>query len=346
MKRADLFYDLPPELIAQHPLQNRSHARLLVIDRATKKIQHSRFDELQKFLPAKSFLVVNDSKVIPARLLGTKERSGGKVEIFLLKKLSDEYTYEALLRPLSKIKNGDVVRFENSRLTAMVTDTEKRLVLKDSRPTALVKFNFKNITPHINRVGHMPLPPYIKRADEKSDRKYYQTVYAKQAGSVAAPTAGLHFTDAHLKALKKHGHEVLRTTLHVNYATFKEIEEDDVLKHKMHFESYEVAPATCKRIQGLRKSGKKAVAVGTTSCRVIESVAKTGKTKGETDLFIYPGYKLQTTDALITNFHLPYSSLLLLVYAFGGTDLIKKAYQEAIKEKYRFFSYGDCMLIV
>lgn len=336
MKRSELYYDLPQELIAQHPLKNRSHARLLVIDRSSGKIQHSRFDQLEKFLPVKSFFVVNDSKVIPARLLGTKKRSGGKVEIFLLKKLSDEYTYEALLRPLSKIKNGDVVRFENSRLTATVTDTERRWV----------RFNFKNITSHINRVGHMPLPPYIKRADEKSDQEYYQTVYAKQAGSVAAPTAGLHFTTAHLNALKKRGHDTLHTTLHVNYATFKEIEEDDVLKHKMHFESYEAAGATWKKIQSLRKVGKKAVAVGTTSCRVIESVAKTGKMKGETDLFIYPGYKLQTTDALITNFHLPYSSLLLLVYAFGGTELIKKAYREAIKEKYRFFSYGDAMLIL
>jgi len=348
MKRDDLFYELPPELIAQHPLANRGHARLLVIDRLSQTLTHSRFDQLAKFLPAKSFLVVNDSKVIPARLLGTKERSGGKVEIFLLKKLSDDYTYEALLRPLNKIKIGDVVRFENSRLTVTVTDTKKRLVLSagDSRPTALVKFNFKNITTHINRVGHMPLPPYIKRSDEKSDRKYYQTVYAKQAGSVAAPTAGLHFTAAHLNALKKRGHETLRTTLHVNYATFKEIEEDDVLKHKMHFESYEVAAAAWRKMQSYRKAGKKAVAVGTTSCRVIESVATSGKMKGETNLFIYPGYKIQTTDALITNFHLPYSSLLLLVYAFGGTDLLKKAYQEAIKEKYRFFSYGDAMVII
>lgn len=336
MKRAELFYELPSGLIAQYPLQNRSHARLLVVNRASGQIDHSRFDQLQKFLPAKSFLVVNDSKVIPARLLGTKERSGGKVEIFLLKKLPDEYTYEALLRPLSKIKNGDIVRFENSRLTATVTDTVKRLV----------RFNFKNIAPHINRVGHMPLPPYIKRADDSADREYYQTVYAKTAGSVAAPTAGLHFTGAHLAALKKHGHETLRTTLHVNYATFKEIEEDDVLKHKMHFESYDVAVTTWRKIQDFRKAGKKAVAVGTTSCRVIESIAKTGKVKGETDLFIYPGYTLQVTDALITNFHLPYSSLLLLVYAFGGTQLIKKAYQEAIKEKYRFFSYGDAMLIL
>lgn len=336
MKRADLFYNLPPQLIAQYPLTDRSQARLLVIDRLSGQIRHSRFSDLADFLPSKSFFVINDSKVIPARLLGVKKRSGGKVEIFLLKKDTDEYTYQVLLRPLSKLKNGDIIEFENSRLIATILDTQARRV----------KFNFKNIAPYLATVGHMPLPPYIKRPDEKSDQNDYQTVYARQAGSVAAPTAGLHFTKEHLAALKRQGHDVLRTTLHVNYATFKEIEEDDVYKHTMHFESYEIANKALQKIIALRKSGRKSVAVGTTSCRVLESVAKTGLLKGETDLFIYPGYQFQMTDALITNFHLPYSSLLLLVYAFGGTDLIRRAYSEAIKEKYRFFSYGDCMLIL
>ncbi len=336
MKRDDLYYKLPPERIAQYPLKNRSDARLLVIDRLTGKICHEHFSSLEKFLPMQSFFVVNDSKVIPARLLGKKKRSGGKVEIFLLKKHTDEYTYQALLRPLSKLKNGDIIEFENSPLTATIFDTAERLV----------RFNFKNIAPYLKHIGHMPLPPYIKRPDEKSDQTDYQTVYAKHTGSVAAPTAGLHFTSKHLAALKKSGHQVLRTTLHVNYATFKEIEEDDVFKHKMHFESYEMSSAVLHKAGVLKKAGKKCVAVGTTSCRVIESVAKTGVCKGQTDLFIYPGYHFQMTDALITNFHLPYSSLLLLVYAFGGTDLIKRAYQEAIKEKYRFFSYGDAMLIL
>ncbi len=336
MKRAELFYNLPDDLIAQYPLQKRGHARLMVINRSAQNILHARFDQLADFLPAKSFLVVNDSKVIPARLLGIKQRSGGKMEIFLLNKLVDGYTYEVLMRPLSKIKNGDIVLFEKSRLKAVVIDAQKRLV----------RFNFKNIDPHIAKIGHMPLPPYIKRPDGPEDREFYQTVYAKRAGSVAAPTAGLHFTAEHLKGLKKDGHEILRTTLHVNYATFKEIEEDDILRHKMHFESYEIAPGTWRRMQILRKAGEKTVAVGTTSCRVLESIAKNGQIKGETDLFIYPGYKLQITDALITNFHLPYSSLLLLVYAFGGKDLMKKAYQEAIQKKYRFFSYGDAMLIL
>ncbi len=336
MKRLDLFYDLPSELIAQNPLKDRSAARLLTIDRSSGQIGHCYFSDLKHLLPEKSFFIVNDSKVIPARLLGTKRRTGGKVEIFLLKKSSDEYCYEVLLRPLSKIKDGDIVEFDNSPLVATVIDTQRRLV----------KFNFKNISEHLDRIGHMPLPPYIKRPAQKTDQEYYQTVYAKHAGSVAAPTAGLHFTQEQVKALKKQGHDFLRTTLHVNYATFKDIEEENVFEHKMHFESYSVAPTALRKMQSFRQEARAAVAVGTTSCRVIESVAKTGQVKGETDLFIYPGYQFQMTDALITNFHLPYSSLLLLVYAFGGTALIKKAYQQAIEKRYRFFSYGDAMLIL
>lgn len=336
MKRSDLFYTLPSELIAQNPLKNRNAARLLTIDRSSGQIKHCHFSDLNHILPAKSFCIINDSKVIPARLLGTKRRSGGSVEIFMLKKSSDHDTYEVLLRPLSKIKDGDMIEFENSSLVATVTDTARRLV----------KFNFKNIAQHLARIGHMPLPPYIKRPAQKMDQEYYQTVYAKHAGSVAAPTAGLHFTQEQVNALKKQGHDFLRTTLHVNYATFKDIEEDNVFDHKMHFESYDVSPAALRKIRSFRQAGRRAVAVGTTSCRVIESVAKTGQLRGETDLFIYPGYQFQMTDALITNFHLPYSSLLLLVYAFGGMGLIKEAYQQAIRKKYRFFSYGDAMLIL
>ncbi len=336
MKRTDLYFELPANLIAQHPLLDRSQARLMVINRSTDKILHSRFDLLQNFLPPKSSLVVNDSKVIPARLLGTKQRSAGKVEIFLLKKQTDGYTYQALLRPLSKLKVGDIINFKNSKLTATIVDKDQRLV----------KFNFKNISPLLHHIGHMPLPPYIKRPDEAKDRQYYQTVYAQHDGSVAAPTAGLHFSQEHLQVLHQRGHETLRTTLHVNYATFKEIEEENVLNHKMHFESYQILKTTLNKIIAKRRVNKKIVAVGTTSCRVLETVAQAGVLKGETDLFIYPGYNFQMTDALITNFHLPYSSLLLLVYAFGSMELIKRAYQEAIKEKYRFFSYGDAMLII
>lgn len=336
MDLQDFVYDLPKSLIAQHPLPKRDHARLMVIDRTSGIISHSRFDELESFLPPKSFFILNDSKVIPARLFGTKERSGGMVEIFLLKKLIDGYTYEALLRPSKKIRSGDRINFEKSPLYATIVDVDARLV----------KFNYKNIMPHIQRIGHIPLPPYIRRDDEKSDHEFYQTVYAKNAGSVAAPTAGLHFTKLHLNELHKNGHETFRTTLHVNYATFKAVEEEDVTKHQMHYESYEILAAILRKIKENRAENKKAIAVGTTSCRVIESVAKTGILKGETNLFIYPGYKFQMTDALLTNFHLPYSSLLMLVFAFGGMDLLKRAYQEAIEKKYRFFSYGDCMLIL
>lgn len=336
MDRRELFYDLPGDLIAQRPLTDRGQARLLIIDRETQTWRHSRFECLGDFLPPGSFLIVNDSKVIPARLLGHKERSGGKVEIFLLKKLPDGFCYEVLLRPLGKIKNGDIICFDKSPLKATVIDRDKRTV----------RFNFRNIAPQLQKIGHTPLPPYIKRADEKQDREDYQTVYARQAGSVAAPTAGMHFTRKQMEALKKSGHMILRTTLHVNYATFREIEEQNTLDHKMHFESYEVKPSTWRNIQGFRQDGKKAVVVGTTSCRVLETVAQNSGLKGETDLFIYPGFDFRMTDVLITNFHLPYSSLLLLVYAFGGTDLIKRAYQEAIREKYRFFSYGDAMLIL
>ncbi|MCB9771202.1 MAG: tRNA preQ1(34) S-adenosylmethionine ribosyltransferase-isomerase QueA [Candidatus Omnitrophica bacterium] len=336
MDLQDFVYDLPKSLIAQHPLPRRDHARLMVIDRAAGTIRHSRFDELEAFLPQKSFFILNDSKVIPARLFGRKERSDGMVEIFLLKKLIDGYTYEALLRPAKKIRSGDRINFEKSSLYATIVDVDARLV----------KFNYKNIMPHIQRIGHIPLPPYIRRDDEKSDHEFYQTVYAKNAGSVAAPTAGLHFTKPHLRALEKNGHKILRTTLHVNYATFKAVEEEDVTKHHMHYESYEISAATLRKIKANRAENKKAIAVGTTSCRVIESVAKTGILKGETNLFIYPGYQFRMTDALLTNFHLPYSSLLMLVFAFGGMDLLKRAYNQAIEKKYRFFSYGDCMLLL
>lgn len=336
MNLKDFYYDLPDDLVAQHPLKDRDAARLMVIDRKAETIRHAHFRDIANFLPPKSLLVVNDSKVVPARLLGRKERSGGKVEIFLLKKLADGYTYEALLRPLKKIKTGDKIVFENSPLKAFIVDAQARSV----------KFNFKNITPHLNKIGHMPLPPYIKRSDSAADKKDYQTVYAKKSGSVAAPTAGLHFTRQRLAALEKAGHEILKTTLHVGYGTFQPVEVNDIREHRMHAEEYEVSAAVLKKVKKAKEKGRKVVAVGTTSCRVLESVAGTGKAKGETDIFIYPGVKFNVIDALITNFHLPHSTLLMLVYAFGGTELMKRAYRQAVERKYRFFSYGDAMLIL
>ncbi|MEW5895983.1 MAG: tRNA preQ1(34) S-adenosylmethionine ribosyltransferase-isomerase QueA [Candidatus Omnitrophota bacterium] len=335
MKLSDFDYPLPEDLIAQQPLSERDQANLMVVDRQTKTINHDVFVNINRYLPEKSLLVVNNSKVIPARLLGSKIRSGGKVEIFLLDKLSDGYSYRVMMRPCRKIKDGDEVVFEGSDVIATVVSKEERIV----------RFNKKHVMRYLQKIGHIPLPPYIKRDDTEADREYYQTVYARYSGSVAAPTAGLHFTKRLLNDLKKAGHEIEQVMLHVNYATFKPVEEENILDHQMHAEEYSISPGTWKNLVEARKNGSGVVAVGTTSCRVIETVALNGKMRGETDLFLYPGRDFKMVDALVTNFHLPRSSLLMLVYAFGGIELMKKAYQTAIRKKYRFYSYGDAMLI-
>ena len=336
MKLQDFNYDLPEHLIAQHPLHRRDQARLMVVDRKKKRIVHDRFANVRKYLPERSCMVLNDSKVVPARLLGKRERSGGKVEVFLLKRLSDGYSYQTLLCPLRRLKNEDRLIFNGGTLVAQVKDREKRIV----------RFNKKNISGDLEKIGHMPLPPYIKRPDRAADRKYYQTVYAQKSGSVAAPTAGLHFTNRLLKGIEKEGHTVLKVTLHINYATFKPVEEKDITKHKMHVEDYSVTKKALGAIQKAKADGRKVVAVGTTSCRVLESVATGRGLKGSTDIFMYPGYHFRMADCLLTNFHLPFSTLLMLVYAFGTKDLMARAYKEAVKKKYRFFSYGDAMLII
>ena len=335
MHLKNFHYELPEKLIAQEPLTDRAKARLMVIDRRTKKIHHALFRDIGDFLPAKSLLVVNNSRVIPARLFGTKERSGGRVEIFLLRKLDDGCSFESLLRPMRKIKNGDKILIEGSHTWAEVIDRESRIV---RFPLGALK--------ELNRVGHIPLPPYIKRPDRPLDRRYYQTVYARHAGSVAAPTAGLHFTRALLADLKKSGHAFVPVTLHINYATFKPVEAEDITTHKMHEEEYAISRRAWGLSQKARADGRAVVAVGTTSCRVLEAVAASGNLKGKTSLFIYPGYRFNMVDVLLTNFHLPYSSLLMLVYAFGSPELIRRAYAEAIKRQYRFFSYGDAMVII
>ena len=336
MKLEDFNYKLPEHLIAQHPLHRRDQARLMVIDRKKKNITHDYFSNIRKYLPEESCVVLNDSKVIPARLFGKREHSGGKIEVFLLKRLSDGYSYETLMRPLRRLKDGDRIVFNKGELVARVTDREKRIV----------RFNKKNISGQLERIGHIPLPPYIKRPDRASDRKYYQTVYAQKGGSVASPTAGLHFTNRLLNTIEKDGHAIEKVTLHINYATFKPVEERDITKHKMHVEDYSLTKKTLSAIQGAKAKGRKIVAVGTTSCRVLESVAMSNCLKGNTDIFIYPGFQFRMVDILITNFHLPLSTLLMLVYAFGTKDLMVKAYREAVKKKYRFFSYGDAMVIV
>jgi len=323
------FYQLPDELIAQEALPDRDRARLLIIDRKQGTIRHDSFNHLNNYLPANSQLIVNNSKVIPARLLGHRA-TGGAVEVFLLNSLEDQFSFEALLRPLKKIREGEVIDF-GSGISAVLENKEKRIV----------RFNKKNIIRHLQKVGHIPLPPYIKRLDNARDQEDYQTVYAKLPGSVASPTAGLHFTKGLIKELKVQGHRFSELTLHINYGTFKPVECDDIRLHPMHTEFYSLNKNVIPAKEGIYK-----VAVGTTSCRVLESVARTKVYAGSTDIFIYPGYQFQMVDALITNFHLPYSTLLMLVCAFGGYDLIMKAYKEAIKERYRFYSYGDAMLIV
>ena len=326
-KLQSYFYHLPSDLVAQTPVPHRDRARLLIIDRAQSTIRHDTFKHLNNYLPANSHLVVNNSKVIPARLWGHRS-TGGAVEVFLLNTLEDGYSFEVLLRPLKKIREGEAIDF-GLGISAILTDKEKRIV----------RFNKKNITRYLPKVGHMPLPPYIKRPDTPRDREDYQTVYAKQPGSVASPTAGLHFSKELIKKLKTQGHRFLELTLHINYGTFKPVECADIRAHLMHTEHYSNIPCS------FDGSGY-VVAVGTTSCRALETFVHNKKNAGSTDIFIYPGYKFQAVDALITNFHLPYSTLLMLVCAFGGYDLVMKAYKEAIKERYRFYSYGDAMLIL
>ncbi len=329
------FYQLPEELIAQESLRARDQARLLVIDRAKGSILHDTFDHLDRYLPSHACLVANNSKVIPARLLGQRS-TGGQVEVFLLNAYEDGYSFEVLLRPLKKIKEGEVIDF-GSGISAVLKDKEKRLV----------RFNKKNLIRHLKDIGHIPLPPYIKRPDTFQDRQDYQTVYAKTPGSVASPTAGLHFTKDQIRALGAHGHRFLELTLHINYGTFRPVECEDIRSHPMHSEHYTIKPLVYQNILKAKTDSRKLVAVGTTSCRVLETLAARGKVlSGDTDMFIYPGYDFKMADILITNFHLPYSTLLMLVCAFGGYELVMSAYQEAVKKRYRFYSYGDAMLIL
>ena len=336
MELKDFNFELPQGLIAQKPLHYRDNARLMIIDRKTGNISHDIFRNLDKHLPDNSCLVFNESKVIPARLLGKREKSGGNVEIFLLKELEGGYVFKVLMRPLKRLKLGEKIYFDKGRIVVEIVDKE------DPK----VRFNKKNVLKYLEKIGHIPLPPYIKRHSTAEDRKYYQTIYAKNSGSVAAPTAGLHFTNRLLNKINNNGHKIKKVTLHVNYGTFKPVEEKNIVNHKMHFEDYFVDQKTNASIIKAKKDGLKIVSVGTTSTRVLETVAKTNKLNGDTDIFIYPGYKFQMVDCLITNFHLPRSTLLMLVHAFGGSELMKNAYRLAIKEKYRFYSYGDGMIIV
>ena len=340
MKTADFDYYLPEELIAQTPLKDRASSRLLVLNRENKTIEDHVFSDLIDFLNPGDALVLNETKVLPARVIGAKKETGGAVELLLLKDLGSD-TWECLARPQKRLHVGAEIIFGDGLLLAKVVE------LKDEGITH-VKFSYEGIFLEIlERLGTMPLPPYIHEQLKDQDR--YQTVYARNLGSAAAPTAGLHFTPELLEKIKSKGIEIIKITLHVGLGTFRPVVVDDVKNHKMHTESYEISEESAKKLNEIRKNGGRIVAVGTTTVRTLETVMeKYGEFKacsGETSIFIYPGYNFLAVDALVTNFHLPKSTLLMLVSAFADKDFIMKAYEYAVKEKYRFFSFGDAMLI-
>ena len=336
LKLSEFDYKLPKELIAKYPIEPRDACRLMVLDRKTQKIEHRIFRDIIDYLQEGDLLVLNDTKVIPARLQGKKE-TGAKIEIFLLRPIT-ENRWEVLIKNIKRLKPGQKVIFGE--------DFSAKLVEKFEEGKALVEFEGKDINALIKKYGHIPLPPYIEREDEEKDKDYYQTVFARKEGAVASPTAGLHFTNELLKKLEKKGVKKAFVTLHVGLGTFRPIQTEDITKHKMHEEYYHIPEETLKLIQETKEKGKSVVAVGTTVVRTLETYAQTGKTEGFSDIFIYPPYQFKMVDRLITNFHLPKSTLLLLVSAFAGKEFIFKAYEEAVRKKYRFFSYGDAMLIL
>ena len=341
MKTSDFYYDLPEELIAQDPLEDRTASKLLVLDRKTGAVKHKIFSDVIDYLNEGDCLVINNTRVIPARLIGEKEGTGGKVEVLLLKRRAND-VWETLVKPGKKLKPGAKITFGDGRLRAEVLE----VVEEGNR---LVKFYYEGIFEEIlDSLGEIPLPPYITHKLE--DKEMYQTVYAKFDGSAAAPTAGLHFTKELLNKIEEKGIKIASITLHVGLGTFRPVKVDDVNNHHMHTEWYEVNTEAADIINETKKNGGRVICVGTTSCRTIESVAdETGHMTakiGETDIFIYPGYKFKVMDGLITNFHLPESTLVMLVSAFAGKENVLAAYETAVKEKYRFFSFGDAMILI
>ena len=340
LKKSDFYFDLPQELIAQDPLEDRSSSRLLILNRESGEISHHVFREVADFLRPGDCLVLNDTKVIPARLLGEREGTGAHVELLLLKRRSGD-VWETLVRPGKKCRPGTKLVFGDGLLKAEVLET----VEEGNR---LVRFSYEGIFEEVlDRLGEMPLPPYITH--ELKDKNRYQTVYAKHEGSAAAPTAGLHFTNELLKQIEEMGVKVAHVTLHVGLGTFRPVKVENVLDHHMHSEFYVVEESEARKVNDTKAAGGRVICVGTTSCRTVESAstddgilqAKTGWT----EIFIYPGYRFKVLDALITNFHLPESTLVMLVSALAGRGHILDAYKEAVKERYRFFSFGDAMFI-
>ena len=336
---SDYDYDLPQELIAQTPLANRSASRLMVLNREKKTIEHKCFSDILDYLTDNDVLVLNDTKVIPARLYGHKEDTNALIEILLLKDLGDN-VWETLAKPQRKVKLDTIISFGDGRLKA-------KCIAKEDMGICRFKLIYDGILVEIlDSLGEMPLPPYIHQKLDDKDR--YQTVYAKNPGSAAAaPTAGLHFTNDLIEKIKNKGVEIIYVTLHVGLGTFRPVDEDDLTNHKMHSEYYEISKYSAERLNLAKKNGKRIIAVGTTSTRTLESAYDNGFKEccANTSIFIYPGYKFKAIDAQITNFHLPKSTLIMLVSAFAGREFILNAYNEAVKEKYRFFSFGDAMFI-
>ena len=339
MKVSEFNYNLPEELIAQTPIEKRDESRLMILDRSKKTIEHKKFKDIIDYLEPGDVLVRNNTKVIPARLYGQKE-TGAKVEFLLLNNIEGD-VWECIVRPGNKLHIGTKVIFGDGILIAEILE-----IMPGG--TRKVEFHYQGIFNEIlDQIGLMPLPPYIHESLKEKDR--YQTVYAKYDGSAAAPTAGLHFTEELLKKLEEKGIIIANVTLHVGIGTFRPVKEETVEEHKMHTEHYYIKQEDVDKINNAKKNGKRVIAVGTTSCRVLETIADENgmvkETEGDTGIYIYPGYKFKCLDGLITNFHLPQSTLLMLVSALAGKDYIMQAYEEAVKEKYRFFSFGDAMFI-
>ena len=340
LRTSDYYFDLPEELIAQDPLEDRSSSRLLMLDRKSGEVQHNVFKNIIAYLKPGDCLVLNNTKVIPARLLGVKEDTGAAVEVLLLKRREND-VWETLVKPGKKLRPGAKMVFGDGLLKAEVLE-----VLEEGN--RLIKFYYEGIWEEVlDQLGEMPLPPYITH--KLQDKNRYQTVYAKYEGSAAAPTAGLHFTNELLAQLTAKGIRLAYVTLHVGLGTFRPVKVDNVLEHHMHTEYYQVSQDAADMINETKKNGGRVICVGTTSCRTVESAAdENGNMEeccGNTDIFIYPGYRFKVLDGLITNFHLPESTLVMLVSAFAGRDHVLAAYEEAIAEKYRFFSFGDAMFI-
>lgn len=340
MKTSDFYFDLPEELIAQTPLEDRSNSRLMVLDKESGEIQHRVFKDIIEYLNPGDCLVLNNTRVIPARLIGEKVDTGGKIEFLLLKR-TEKDVWQALVKPGKRAKIGTKFSFGNGKLIGEVVG----LAEEGSR---LVKFYYEGIFEEVlDELGNMPLPPYITERLEERER--YQTVYSKHNGSAAAPTAGLHFTEELLNDIKAKGVEIAFVTLHVGLGTFRPVKVDNVLEHDMHSEYYIVEKSEAEKINNAKKNGNRVICVGTTSCRTVESAANENgeivASEGWTNIFIYPGYKFKIVDRLITNFHLPESTLIMLVSALSSKDIVLNAYNTAVKEQYRFFSFGDAMII-